>query len=215
MRILIINPNTSVEMSETINSTARRYASPTTDITTVNPKDGPKLIASAYDLAVQAVRVIELVERSKADYDCFIVACGGDPGLEACRTITRNVIGIGEAGIMTACAVSKRFSIISTTRAGAASVSEKLASLRIDQSRCASARVIGTGTGDEIVRKRHEMLDQYYELGEKCIAEDGAGALVLSCAGMSDLTDRLGKGLGIPVISGVISAVKVAEQLPL
>lgn len=215
MRILIINPNTSTEMTETIHGTARRCACPTTEVTTVNPTDGPRLIASAYDLAVQAVRVIDLVERNKDDYDCFIIACGGDPGLDACRTIARNVIGTGESGIMSACTLAKRFSVIGTSKSGAASISQKLASLGIDQRRCASARMVGAGIGDEIVRNRHEMLDVYCEVGNMCIAQDGADVLVLGCAGMSDLTHLLWKRLGIPVISGVISAVKAAEQIPL
>ena len=45
MKILIINPNTSVEMSRTIDSTAQKCASPGTEITTVNPPDGPEFIA--------------------------------------------------------------------------------------------------------------------------------------------------------------------------
>ena len=214
MRILIINPNTSGEMLETIDTTAKKFASPTTEITTVNPKDGPELIASAYDLALQAIKVIDLVDRNKVSYDCFIIACGGDPGLEACRTIANNVLGIGEAAFMTACAVGKCFSLLSTTKGAAASVPERLRSLGIDQSRCASVRVVGSGTSDEIVKKRQEMFDVYCKVGKQCVDEDGADALILSCAGMSDLGERLEKFLKTPVIIGVVSALKIAEQLP-
>jgi allantoin racemase len=214
MRILIINPNTSVEMSETIDVTAKKFASNTTEITTVNPKDGPTLITNAYDLTLQATRVIDLVERNKASYDCFIIACGGDPGLEACRTITKNVLGIGETAFMTACAVAKSFSLLSTTKGAAASMPERLRSLGIDQSRCASVRVVGSGTSDEIVRKRQKMFNVYCQVGQQCVNEDGADALILSCAGMSDLGERLGKFLKTPVIIGVVSAVRIAEQLP-
>ena len=54
MRILLINPNTSVEMSKTIDSTAKKYASSGTKIATVNPKDGPDFITNAYHIALQA-----------------------------------------------------------------------------------------------------------------------------------------------------------------
>ncbi len=57
------------------------------------------------------------------------------------------------------------------------------------------------------------MLDAYLKVGQTCIKEDGAGALILNCAGMSDLTEYLAERLKVPVISGVISAVKMAEQL--
>jgi allantoin racemase len=75
-------------------------------------------------------------------------------------------------------------------------------------------RVLGSETGDEIVKRRYQMLEAFYEVGKKCIDEDGAGALILLCAGLSDLTVCLEERLGVPVISGVISAVKIAEQLP-
>ena len=210
MKILIINPNTSVEMSRTIDSTAKKYASAGTEIVTVNPPDGPDFIANLDHITLQTPKVINLVEKNKTNYDYFIIACGYDPGLKACRAITRNVIGIGEAAVMTACAVGKRFSFLSTTKESAAAVPDRLHSLGIDPSRCASARPVGTS--DEIVKKRNEMFEVYCQVGQKCIEKDGAGALILTCAGMSDIKERLEQYLKVPVIAGVISAIKIAEQ---
>ncbi len=209
MKILIINPNSSVEMTQTIDSEAKRHASPGTEITTVNPVDGPAFISNAYHSAIQTPKVIALLEKNKNDYDYFVLACGLDPGLDACRVVVRNIIGMGEAAIMTACAVARRFSFLSSTEETAAAVPERLRSLGIDQSRLASVRPLGTS--DEIVKKRLEMLDYYCQIGQKCI-EDGAGALILSCAGMSDIKEHLEQRLKVPVIAGVISALKIAEQ---
>ena len=55
------------------------------------------------------------------------------------------------------------------------------------------------------------MFEVYCTVGQKCI-EDGAGALIFSCAGMSDIKERLEQYLKVPVIAGVISAVRIAEQ---
>ena len=52
-------------------------------------------------------------------------------------------------------------------------------------------------------------------MGQKCIDEDGAGALILRCAGLVDIEERLGECLKTPVFSGVVNAVKIAEQLPI
>ncbi len=210
MRILIINPNTSEEMTKTIDSTAKKYAFPGTEITTVNPPDGPSFIDNAYDSAIQTPKVIAILEKNKDSYDYFILACGHDPGLAACRVVVKNMIGMGEAAIMTACAVARRFSILSTTVESAAAVPDRLRSLGIDPSRFASARPVGTS--DEIVKKRHEMFDVYCQVGQKCIEEDSAGALIFGCAGMSDIKERLEQHLKVPVIAGVISALKIAEQ---
>jgi allantoin racemase len=45
------------------------------------------------------------------------------------------------------------------------------------------------------------------------LAEDGAGAIVLGCAGMADLTRALSRELGAPVIDGVAVAIKFVEAL--
>ena len=209
MKILIINPNSSIEMTQTIDSEAKKYASPGTEITTVNPPDGPAFMSNDYHSAIQTPKVLEMLEKNKDKYDYFILACGLDPGLDACRVVTPNLIGMGEAAIMTACAIAKRFSVLSSTDETAAGVPARLRSLGLESWRCASARPVGTS--DEVVKKRKELLGHYCELGRKCIA-DGAGALIMSCAGMSDIKEYLEQQLKVPVIAGVISAVKIAEQ---
>lgn len=210
MKILIINPNSSAEMTKTIDSVAKKYASTGTEITTVNPPDGPSFMSNAYHSAVQTPKVLDILERNKGSYDYFILACGLDPGLDACRVVVKNIIGMGEVAIMTACAVAKRFSVLSSTPETAAAVPDMLRSLGIDPSRCASVRPVGTS--DEVVKKRFEMFEVYCQAGQKCIEEDGAGALILTCAGMSDLKERLEQRLKVPVIVGVVSAIGIAEQ---
>ena len=210
MKILIINPNSSVEMTETIDSVAKKYASPGTEITTVNPPDGPAFLDNAYLYALQVPKVLDILEKNKDSYDYFILACGSDPGLDAGRLVVKNIIGIGEASVMTALSVAKRFSFLSSTEASAAAVPDRLRSLGIDLSRFASARPVVTS--GKMIKKRHEMFEVYCQVGQKCVDEDGAGALILSCAGMSDLKEHLEQRLKVPVIAGVISAVKIAEQ---
>jgi allantoin racemase len=212
MKILVINPNSSIEMSETIDRVAKKFASSGTSITTVNPDDGPDFLADPYLAALQVPKVISLVEKNKKTYDAFVIACGGDPGLEPCRVVSKNVLGSAEAAIMTACAVARRFSFLNTMKGS--SVLDRLHALGIDRNRCASVRVLGGGTGDAIVKGRHKMIKAFCEVGKKCVDEDGAGALILLCAGLCDLTEYLQERIGVPVISGVISAIKIAEQLP-
>ena len=47
----------------------------------------------------------------------------------------------------------------------------------------------------------------------RALAEDGAGAIVLGCAGMADLARTLSKELDVPVIDGVAVGVKFVEAL--
>ena len=43
--------------------------------------------------------------------------------------------------------------------------------------------------------------------------DKGAEAIVLGCAGMADLPQKLSRKFGVPVIDGVAAAVKQAEAL--
>jgi allantoin racemase len=47
----------------------------------------------------------------------------------------------------------------------------------------------------------------------RAVKEDHAEAIVLGCAGMADLAADLSREHGVPVVDGVVSAVKLAEGL--
>ena len=48
---------------------------------------------------------------------------------------------------------------------------------------------------------------------ERALAEDGAEAIVLGCAGMTDLAHDLERKAGVPVLDGVACAVSLAESM--
>ena len=212
MRILVINPNTSAETTQMIDVAAKKYVFSGTEVTTVNPKEGPELLKNPYDYAMQAPKVIELVEKNRNNYDAFIIASASDPGVKACRVVARYVLWMTEAAVMTACAVARRFSFLTTSKVSALTAREWVHMFGIDQSRFASARIVA---GHDVIKRRHQIFDTYCEVGQKCIEEDGAEALILYSAPIIDLKQPLEARLKVPVIDGVVSAIKIAEQLPI
>ena len=214
MRILIINPNTSRDFTQTIDASAKKYASKDTEIVTVNPNDGPDYLDTPASQAMQIPKVVDIVKENLNKYDEFVIACGADPGLEECRKITPRVLGINQAAVMTACAMVTKISFLTVTQWPATLIAERMRRYSIDPSRCASARCVGSEVGKDIVANRHEKRQLYYDVGKQCIEKDGAGALILTCAGTSDLKEFLEDGLHVPVIAGAVSAVKIAEQMP-
>jgi allantoin racemase len=57
------------------------------------------------------------------------------------------------------------------------------------------------------------LTEMFLEHGRRAIAEDDAGALILGCAGLTELVEPLTAALGIPVIDGVVAAVPMVEGL--
>jgi len=213
LRIKIINPNTTLEMTNAIDAAARKYKHPETEIVTVSPKYGPPAIDNSYDEVMASINVVKEVEKGlKEGFDGFIIACFNDPALQACRELSPvPVIGIAEAAMLLACTVAHKFSIVSMPKQGLAAIEEILRRYGLS-SRCASIRLIDLPV--------LEIKDNMYNLKRKLIVEmrkammeDGAEAIILGCAGLSGLDKEFEKKLGVPVIDGVVAAVKILEGL--
>lgn len=70
MKILVINPNTTLSMTEKIGAAARSVAAPGTAITAVSPDKGPVSIEGHYDEAYCVPGVVETAIRGAAEgYD--------------------------------------------------------------------------------------------------------------------------------------------------
>lgn len=105
MKLKLINPNTNRSMTKEIESHARHFARLDTEVYAVSPATGPESIESMYDevLAVPGV-ISEIIKGDREEgADAFVIACFGDPGLEAAKEITdKPVIGIAQAAFSVA-----------------------------------------------------------------------------------------------------------------
>lgn len=142
----------------------------------------------------------------------IVIACFDDPGLLAARELARApVLGIAQSAIQVAMVISARFSII-TTLPRSVPVIEDLVQAYGAGHTCRKVRSV-----DVPVLALDASPDQAFARlvaeGRKAITEDGAEAIVLGCAGMAEMCANLSQTLGLPVIDGVVAAVKLAEAL--
>ncbi len=213
MRIQVINPNTATAMTAKIAAAARAVAAPGTEIVACQSSSGPASIESAYDDALAVPGVLALIrDGERMPVDAHVIACFGDPGLHAAREVaSAPVLGIAEAAMRAASMLSSRFSIV-TTLARTVGIAEQLVDQYGMQRLCRRVRATGLSvheleSSNDVVRRR---------IVDECLlalAEDRAEAIVLGCAGMTDLCGELTRELGVPVIDGVGVAVKFAEAL--
>jgi Hydantoin racemase len=211
--IQVINPNTSLAMTETIGEAARSVAAPGTQILATCPTQGVESIEGHFDEAIAAIGVLEQIKKGQAQgAQGHVIACFGDPGLLAARELASGpVVGIAEAAMHMATLVATRFSIV-TTLPRTVIIARHLLQQYGFEHHCAALHAIdlpvlaledGTGLAQEKVR-------------ERCLQakrEDGSGAIVLGCGGMANLARELTQELEIPVIDGVTAAVKMVESL--
>ncbi|MCF4164267.1 aspartate/glutamate racemase family protein [Zavarzinia compransoris] len=213
MRIKIINPNTTRSMTEKMAAAARAVAAPGTEIVAVSPAGGPASIEGHHDEAIATIGLLEEIRAGEREgFDGYVVACFGDPGLLAAREVARGpVVGVAEAAMHVASLVAPGFSVVTTlgrTRGQAAHLAERYGMARF----CRRVRAAEI----EVLALEDDATGAYARILGECraaLAEDEAGAIVLGCAGMTDLAARLQADLGVPVIDGVTAAVKLVESL--
>ena len=213
MKIRVINPNTSAAMTADIGAAAQAVAAPSTHIDAVQPSFGASSIEDHLDDVWAAAGVCEQVRLGQeAGADGFVIACFGDPGLDAARELaTGPVIGIAEAAFHAASLLATGFSVV-TTLTRTCVIAEQLVLRYGFERRCRG--IHGT---DIAVLELHDPASQAFDrilaAAREALAHDRSGAIVLGCAGMADLCGALQQRLGVPVIDGVGAAVKFAEAL--
>jgi len=213
MKIKVINPNTTWEMTRGIEHAAKSSARHDTEILAVSPEMGPVSIESFYDEYLAIPGVIQEVQKGANEgVDAYVIACYGDPGLQAAREVTdKPVIGIAEASMYMAAMLAARFSVVTVLPRIKTMLEELTASYGM------SHRVVNIRTTPLCVldfeRDPEGGMQMLALEGRRAVEEDHAEAILLGCAGMAEFADNLEKELGVPVIDGVVAAVKFAEAI--
>src|SRR5687768_10345962 len=99
MKLLVINPNISDDVTALIEAEARRSASPGTELVVRTAGSGVEYIETRFEALIAAGAVAEIIaEYSAADgpaIDGIVVAAFGDPGMPALKELAGvPVIGI-------------------------------------------------------------------------------------------------------------------------
>lgn len=213
MRIKVINPNTSRSMTDLIGAAARSVAGPGVDIEAVSSRHGPASIEGHYDEALACVGLLEEVRRGEAEgVDAYVIACFGDPGLDAAREVARGpVLGIAEAAMRSASYLATGFSIVTTLKRTQVIADHLVHKYGVTR-HCRRVRACDIPVLDLEGRGPEAYVAILAEC-RRALAEDDCGAVVLGCAGMAELCERLRDELGVPVIDGVTAATVTAVGL--
>ena len=213
MKVMVINPNSSKEMTLGIDASARQYASAGTEIYTVSSSSGPLAIECLADAEAVQDQVMGYVKQANTEgYDAVIMACYGQSLEHEAKLISRiPVYGIAEPQLYMACILGNKFSVIGLKKGSDAVMQERLRILGL-WSRCASVRTIGVPILQCVVNR-----DSTYAALSKearaAVMQDGAEVICLGCAGLAGMDKPMQKELGVPVLDGVVCAVKLCEAV--
>ena len=218
-KIAVINPNMSSGFTNKVGDQAKKIVAPSTNIIALNPQFGPDSIEGYYDEAFASVGLLSVIrdleaapEQTTDAIGGYVVACFDDTGVDAARCLSSApVLGLCEAALRMAAAVSSRFAIV-TPMAVSVRPLEHLVAKYGAASQCV-VRAAGVRTLDFEGANAKTAYAALKKQAENCLVNDHAEAIVLGCAGMTDIADRLADELGVPVIDGVSAAVKMIEAM--
>ncbi|MBM2615363.1 aspartate/glutamate racemase family protein [Actinoplanes sp. LDG1-06] len=210
MRIRVINPNTTESMTALIEASARAAAGPGTVVEAVTPIMGPASIESHYDEALAVPGILRaIIDDSGADG--YVLACFGDPGLDAARELASGpVAGIAEAAMHAAAMVGRGFSVVTTlsrTRGRAHDLAARYVAPGVCRGVHACDIPVLELEHDPAARK------EVIALARHALERDGSDAIVLGCAGMAGFAAAASAELGVPVIDGVAAATVMVQSL--
>ncbi|MFP7674080.1 aspartate/glutamate racemase family protein [Marivita sp. S0852] len=213
MKILVMNPNSTVSMTDKIVESAQKVVSEGTTIVAATGQDAPASIQGHHDEAMSVPGLLARLKQAEADgLDGVVVACFDDPGIRACREVFSGpVLGICEAAVKGASMIATSFSVVTTLPRSVPVIEHLIHGYGLSHQckRVRSAEIPVLALEEEGSGARDRVRDEIL----KAVREDQCEAIVLGCAGMADLTDWLTRETGVPVIDGVTVATKMIEGL--
>lgn len=212
LHIRVLNPNSDAAMTATVLSAARAVAAPDTVVSARHWEDGPPSVETYVDEAFGEVAVVRAIEASAEDgVDAYVIACFGDTGRDAARDLVDvPVVGMTEAALMNAALLAYRFAVV-TLPVRTVAMSDRVVRHLGLEHRCI-VRGVDLSVGD-LHQQAAPVEEVMVTASLRAVAQDGAEAIVLGCAGLSGVAEAIRDACGVPVIDGVAAGVGLAESL--
>jgi allantoin racemase len=188
------------------------HVSPDTQVAYVHTEAGPEGIDSLLDVAISGLETVRMIARNREAYDAFIVACGMDPGLDVARQVTsKPVVGIAEAAMLMACTLGAKFSVLVSMRSQTAAMEDLVRQYGLS-SRLASVVAIEMTTA-ELIGGIDNLQDRLVAAARRAIDEHLAEVVIMTGSVMGGLEHEITRQTGVPTLSGMVCAIKLAESL--
>jgi Asp/Glu/hydantoin racemase len=207
-RIHVINPNSNDAVTRGLDAALEPLRfSEGPEIVCSTLEEGPFGVETQADADSVALPLRRRVESDNAS-DAFVIACYSDPGLHVCREGTaRPVFGIAECGVLTALSRAERFGVIAIRQRSIPRHMRYLRQMGLTD-RLAGERPLEMSVAESA--SGEGTLARMIEVGRALVETDGAGAVVMGCAGMARHRQPLEEALGVPVIDPTQAAVAMA-----
>lgn len=211
-RILVVNSNTTESVTARIATVAAGAAPAGVTVETVTAPFGLPLIVTRADWLVAGPATLAALEAARGRFDAAVIACFGDPGVEAAKELFDvPVLGISEAAFHAAALLGRRFGIVSFTAALRPMFEDCLERSGLAP-RCAGFRMGPAFAGDP-GRVAEERRDLLRTLVRASVEEDGAEVVILAGGPLAGVAAALQPESPVPLVDGTVAGVRLAAAL--
>lgn len=212
MRILLLNPNTSQQVTDLLLTAGRAVGSSGTELVPCTAPRGVPYIATRAEAQIGGAIALEMLAERQHEVDAAIIAAFGDPGLFGARELFDfPIVGMAESAMLTACMLGRRFSIVTFARALGPWYQECV-DMHGLRDRCASIRMLD-GVFQSISDVQDEKQALLVGLANRAVQEDEADVIILAGAPLAGLAAKVKSQIPVPVVDQIAAAVKQAEAL--
>jgi Asp/Glu/hydantoin racemase len=209
---LLVNPNTTAAVTETILERAREAAGPGTELRAVTASFGAPYVMTREENRTAAQATLAALAAHAGAYDGAVIAAFSDPGLaEARARLPVPVVGIAEAAMLTACMLGSRFSVLAIAPRLVPVFREQAEAYGLG-ARLASVRALDW-PAEDVIRRPDAVADALATLGQAAVTKDDARVLILGGAPLARLHQRLADRFDVPLLEGLGCAVRQVELL--
>jgi len=214
MRLLLVNPNMSTAMTDTMAAIAREVAGPGHEIVALTADRGFPYIASRAEAQIAGGIVLEMIADNLSGTDAVIVAAFGDPGLHGARELFElPVVGMAEAALMSAAMLGERFSVVTFSPAMRRWYLDCVRDSGL-KDRCASVRTPPDHPRD-VAGVRSALRANLVALARHAVERDDADVVILGGAPLAGLAKEIAAEVPAVVIDPITAAVAQAMAMTL
>lgn len=214
MRILLINPNRSLWVTERLAMPARAMLLPGERLDTMTSQSGPEIVRTPEQVGAAESEVLALAAQHGGGYDALVLGISLDCGLAAARRQCggQPVIGMTEAACLAACTAGARFGVLTVGPAMAPLYADHVRALGLE-ARCVGVEApdapeaFAAGGGNALPASALALLAQ----GALALRQRGADSIVLAGAVLCGCGPALVQATGLACFEGTACAVGLAR----
>ncbi|NDV51636.1 aspartate/glutamate racemase family protein [Salipiger sp. PrR003] len=212
MRLLLVNPNMTEAMTNSMATIARRVVGGRAEILPLTAPRGFPYIASRAEAQIAGGIALEMIADNIEGIDAVIIAAFGDPGLVGAREIFDvPVVGMAEAAVLSAAMLGDRFSIVTFSPVMTRWYSDCVAATGL------VGRFTGVRTpkrhAPELLHARDAQHAALVELARAAAIEDGADVVILGGAPLAGLAPEIASEVPAVVLDPISAATAQALTL--